>query len=340
MKKCPFCKAELQENARFCLYCMAQLDEKAQITPKQKNNKRLLVVICAVILLLIAVVSAVSILNNNDETESSDISVSSSVVESESQPVSDASQEETDFTESTDSINSDGDTSIENESSDLVSVPSDSDSDTNPVVSSESNDDTSSSTSTDTSNAVTPETSEDKNESSEIEDNSDENSETSSPLIQAVKYIYREAVVGDEWGSINVENAITIIGVESPSADGTYFIPDTIDGKRVIAIAQYAFNDENIKDTVKTVIVAESVKNIHNYAFADCYNMTDIYLCGEAVAGSPLYFLPKLENRKYTITLHASATCHDRNHRTYKSIYSYEEWTGHSIGIFEEWNGQ
>lgn len=335
MKKCPFCKAELQENARFCLYCMAQLDEKAKITPKQKNNKRLFVVVCSVILLLIAIVLTISVFNNSDGTASSDNSVYSSVFESESQPVSDASQEGTVFTESTDGINSDGDISIENESGDFVSIPSDSNGDTNPVVSSESDDYTSSSTSMDTSSAVTPETSEDKSESSKIEDN-----ETTSPVIQEVKYIYREAVVGDEWGSISVENAITIIGVENPSADGTYFIPDTIDGKRVIAIAMYAFRDENISDTVKRVIVSESVKNIHNYAFADCYNMTDIYLCGEAVAGSPLLFLPKLENRKYTITLHASATCHDRNHRTYKSIYSYEEWTGHPIGIFEEWSGQ
>ena len=335
MKKCPFCKAELQENARFCLYCMAQLDEKMQITIKQKSNKRLLVVICAIILLLIAVVSAISIFNNKDEAEP----FSSSVVEIESQPTSEASQEETTLSESTDSINGDGDTSIENESSDFTSEPNDSDSDTSSVVSSEPNDDTSSSTSTDTSSSVPPETSEDNNESSEIEDNSSDNSETSSPEIQEVKYIYRDAVVGDEWGSISVENAITIIGVETPSPDGTYVIPDTIDGKRVIAIAMYAFRDKNISDTVKKVIVSESVKNIHNYAFADCYNMTDLYLCGESVAGSPLYFLPEIEKRKNTITLHASATCHDRDHRTYKGTYSYQDMIGRSIGIFEEWNG-
>ena len=39
MKKCPFCKAEIQENARFCLYCMKPLVEKEVISPRKKHFK-------------------------------------------------------------------------------------------------------------------------------------------------------------------------------------------------------------------------------------------------------------------------------------------------------------
>ncbi len=298
MKKCPFCKAELEDNARFCLYCMAQLDEKSIIALKNRNKKLRFVLIGAILCLLIAAVLLICFLQGNSNgSDMDDSSQEFSAVESEGDSLS--------YLEASDE-------NSENSVDDTVSEDS---SDT-PV------DDISIDTSVNTS-----------------VDNGEENSTNMPQPLQTVVYKYRDAVVGDEWGSISVENAITIIGVESPSADGTYFIPDTIDGKRVIAIAMYAFSDENISNTVKKVIVSESVKNIHNYAFANCYNMTDIYLCGEAVAGSPLLFLPEIEKRKNTITLHASATCHNRNLRTYKSIYSYEALIGHSIGIFEEWNG-
>jgi len=304
MKKCPFCKAKLEDNARFCLYCMAQLDEKSIIALKNRSKKLRFVLIGAILCLLITAVLLICFLQGNDnDSDMDDSSQASSVFENEGDSLSsfEASDENSENSEN---------------SVDDISI------------------DTSVNTSVDTSVNTSV------GESSDTSvDNGEENSTNMPQPFQTVVYKYRDAVVGDEWGSISVENAITIIGVESPSADGTYFIPDTIDGKRVIAIAMYAFRDENISNTVKKVIVSESVKNIHNYAFANCYNMTDIYLCGEAVAGSPLLFLPEIEKRKNTITLHASATCHDRNHRTYKSIYSYEEWAGHSIGIFEEWNG-
>ena len=34
MKKCPFCDADIEDSARFCLYCMRPLTEKEQIFEK------------------------------------------------------------------------------------------------------------------------------------------------------------------------------------------------------------------------------------------------------------------------------------------------------------------
>lgn len=53
MKKCPHCKAELEENARFCLYCMSSLDEKQPIPPPQKRKTALFVVAAAMLALLL-----------------------------------------------------------------------------------------------------------------------------------------------------------------------------------------------------------------------------------------------------------------------------------------------
>ena len=40
MKKCPFCGADIEESARFCLYCMQSLTEKEQIPPHPKKKPR------------------------------------------------------------------------------------------------------------------------------------------------------------------------------------------------------------------------------------------------------------------------------------------------------------
>ncbi len=321
MKKCPFCKAELEENARFCLYCMAQLDEKSVITAKRKK-RRLIWAGVSFFAVLLALVFVFLLSDRNGKEGASTLSQTESVVESAiSLPYS--SEEESDLSEKSESSVS------EQESSFVDKEDSSGDSsEDSSEISVESGEVLIESSVVETSV-----------EDSSVEDSSVENSEDTSQPKEEIKYIYRDAVVGDDWGSISTENAITIIGVETVSADGTYVIPDTIDGKRVLAVASNAFSDEKICGTVKKVIVAESIKNIHNYAFKNCFNMTDIYLKSEAVAGSPHYFLPDLEKRKNVITLHASATCHDRNHRTYKSIYSYADFTGKPIGIFEEWNG-
>ena len=58
IKKCPFCGADIEESARFCLYCMQSLIEKEQLFPlPQKAPKRKLLPIFAFTMILTIVCS-------------------------------------------------------------------------------------------------------------------------------------------------------------------------------------------------------------------------------------------------------------------------------------------
>ena len=53
MKKCPFCGANIEESARFCLYCMQSLTEKEQILPHPKKKPQWLLIIAAIVIALL-----------------------------------------------------------------------------------------------------------------------------------------------------------------------------------------------------------------------------------------------------------------------------------------------
>ncbi len=56
MKKCPYCHAELQDEAAFCLYCMRSLTEKETVeAPKKRISKKIKIIICVVLAVVFAV---------------------------------------------------------------------------------------------------------------------------------------------------------------------------------------------------------------------------------------------------------------------------------------------
>ncbi len=157
------------------------------------------------------------------------------------------------------------------------------------------------------------------------------------PKVTNATYLYREATAEDCYTKENIpnypiEDFIVITGVATAASDGVYIIPETIDGKNVGAIMPSAFNDPNISNTVKKVIVPNTVKTIWQNAFSDCYNLTDIYLRGSIINIFESAFADK-DVRTATLSIHCSDSC-----KTY-GFYYYKNIAKNYDAVYQEWDG-
>ena len=315
MRNCPFCKAEIDPDAKFCVYCMRSLVEKEKVAcaPK-KNVSRWLWIIC--LGLAIIVIALLAFLPPNKQASPSYM----------------AENQSTDHSSSPENDNA----LSENSSSD---PPQDSQSDFSESTDSDDESDTPSGPDTENTTPsgpnVTPTTPSGPNTEPTTPSGPNTESTTPSgpnteiidpPATEQVKYSYRLVASGEEYnaGYVNGGNDIIITGVISPSSSGEYYIPDYIDGKRVLVIASNAFTGSG----AKKVVVPSTVKTIWDHAFAGC-PLTDVYFCGNAIYATGRAFA----GITGSLTIHCSATCSDRNFRYYKN-------TAPNYGaVFAEWNG-
>ena len=69
MKKCPFCGADIEGSARFCLYCMQSLTEKEQLLPYKKKKPHWPLVIAAIVaFMIVAMLLFLQLLNPSVES--------------------------------------------------------------------------------------------------------------------------------------------------------------------------------------------------------------------------------------------------------------------------------
>lgn len=341
MKKCPKCKAEIADEARFCLYCMTSFEEKETIEAPKDKNRRWLYITAAVLAVVLICISIVLFAPKGNDSNDSNNNSNSSSFSSDSNTSTD--NNDTTSSEQQGDEGASGESSFPSSSSQTPNSSNNMTNNTSGNTTTDNSSANSSSQNNSTTNNTTANSTATNNDNTgstlsnnKTESNNSGSSSTATTTpseTTTVTYFYRDAKYGDDFSiGANLENSVVITGVKTASANGEYKIPDTIDGKKVIAIMGLAFCDESISNTVKKVIVPSAVKTIWNNAFANCYDLTDIYFCGNSIYTESNAF-PEASKRNGTLTIHCSANCSDRNYRYYKNSASYYD------AEYEEWNG-
>lgn len=241
MKKCPYCNAVIEENARFCIYCMKTLNEK-QIINSQKPIKKTVVISIISAVLVFALIVICSFFPNTNNPAFPSIN-SDSIVNDSSQnfdsSFSEDSSENTENNESQYQTSSSNSNSKNNFTSNTITS-------NNTTTSSSS----SSSSSSNSSSSGNVENSSDQSSGN----NSSNNGETeTSDLLQALTYQISK-------------NEIEILQCDT-ELKGDIIIPQEIDGIPVVRITRQAFINCN---KITSIVIPESVRQINTEAFKNC----------------------------------------------------------------------
>ncbi|MBQ5884869.1 MAG: leucine-rich repeat protein [Clostridia bacterium] len=351
MKKCPKCHAEIQENARFCLYCMTSFEEKTPIEAEKENTKRWLYIIDAVLVFVLVGLSIFALTRKDNPsytpsdtyTETETASTTDSDVSEEYSIPEELSGE---WTENEQNTLSSGDNQVELNNQGGVS------SNKTNVSSSNTNNNTNTGTNTTSSKATNSKaTSSATATSSKATSSKATSSTTPSSSTNSVnstvsttsqgttqpKYTYVTATISNAYppeanASYEPQNAIVITKVNYKESSGNYVIPETIDGKKVAAIMPSAFSDSSISSSVKSVTLPSTVRTIWSNAFKNCYNLTDIYIKSTAI-GIYTDAFPSASKRNGTLTIHCKRDCRNFNYYYYRNI------AGDYDAEYAEWNG-
>ena len=297
MKKCPFCKADIEENARFCLYCMKPLNKKEVIESLQGKKRWW---IWAVV--LIGVIGLALLLPGRESAPSAQTPIPTT--EQTTPPGTEADEGVQESSEA-EAVITEPETTEKEAVSQQVALPLILPETTGPEQ-------------------TDPEST--KPEPTEPQLTQPEEThpqDPPKPPQAEAEFTYRTARAGDDLNAnyVNADNDIVITGIAKPSANGIYHIPSYIDGKRVLAIGANAFHGTNSK----IVYVPSTIRNIWNYAFYGC-GLTDVYFQGNSIYTESKAF-------SGSVTIHCSASCSDRNFRLYKNCAAsygavWEEWNG------------
>ena len=334
MKICPKCKAEIHDDARFCLYCMTSFEEKQAIDSPKEKDRRWLYIAIAAVLVMIVILCTVFAFMNDDKSSNGTSSGSKGSAASSNKDSSnpDKDTQDGDLNENKPS-NSTGDSQQNGQEGDTEEKLE------NGGTEGGNNQGDNNQSSNNQGDNNQGDNNQGGNQSDNIQGgdgSSNPEKDEPPPSATEVTYSYIDATIDNTYpkdkGMYAPENAIVITKVNSAAADGVYVIPDTIDGKKVAAIMPTAFNDPKIAKTVKSITLPSTVRTIWENALSECTNLTDLYI-KSAVIQIYEESLPPASKRSGTLTIHCKKDCRNFDFYYYRNIankYSaeYKEWNG------------
>lgn len=349
MKKCPFCKAEIEENARFCLYCMTPLEEKQTIEKTEDKPRRWVYFLIASALALVVVGALILIIKGTANIQNLPGGTSSNIKADYENQLSALEPNDNSSSNTSSKITvgkepsvttGDNNSTYNSSQTKLPNATGKAQTTTGTTAELDNTLNQNTANNNDKSNVNNQNDSSDQTGSNSQIDGNDQSSEpnldSSEEPIGTPSYTYITATTENTYPPwyqtiYSPQNAVVITKVGGGIPDGgNYVIPETIDGKRVTAIMPSAFAD--VASSVKSVTVPSKVKTIWTDAFKNCYNLTDLYIKSNSIE---IYLdaLPEASKRNGTLTFHCSKECMNYN------FYYYRNIAGNFGAVYDEWNG-
>ena len=316
MKKCPFCKAQIEDNARFCLYCMKPLTEKEAIASLKEKKRQWPLLVAGVVLLTICLCLLLAFCTGKEETEPIQDNGTAATTELEEIPSEDTEPVTAPTTTPSENTNPTPNPTPEPEPTqcdhnytltDLLEPTCTSDG-FHTYTCDKCGDSYQESIAA-AGHQYTPATCLSPKICKECGQTEGDplghsytdgycfRCNTPDPAEPKVVFEYRGVGPNDYFGYIS-DSDIVITGIKSAAPDGVYVIPSHIDGKRVVGVISLAFSGSG----ARAVTLPETVIRVNQNAFAGCDDLESLYIRSDALFLSRSAFSAPL-------TIYCSADC-------------------------------